>query len=215
MTKTEFITLLKQRLLNNNDTALNEIIVSEMDHVQSTILEGAEFWPWFLLSETVNSNTTALERRVAVPEDFLAEWEDGTLWRYDETDSDDKWIELKKDDYDANLARYPGDGSPKKYAQDDSYFYLFPRPDAVYQLRMKYYAKQILPSVLTSSETNAWLTYASDWFLAEVGAIIASLHLDMEKQAMKFDAMAAKAKRRLYVLNTAREEQNNSRHMGD
>lgn len=215
MTKNQFINRLKQRLANNTDTDLDFIIEQEMDHVQENILEGADFWPWFLLSETVDANTTALERRVAVPSDFLTEWEDGTLWRYDESSSDDKWVELKKDDYDANLARYPGDGAPVKYSQDSNYLYLFPRPAIVYPLKMKYYKRQILPSNLQNSETNPWLTYAADWFMGEVGVIIAGFHLDMPQYEQRFAGHANRARERLYNLNVAKEEQNNQRSMGD
>jgi hypothetical protein len=215
MTRAQFITLLKQRLYNNTDSALDAIIVSEMDLVQSTALEGAEFYPWFLLSEFVTSYTTAGERRMALPSDFLAEWEDGTLWIYDESSSDDKWIELWKDDYDALLARYPGEGKPVAYAQDNGYFYLFPQPDAIHTLKMRYYQKQTLPSDLADGETNLWLTQASDWFLTETGYTISAFHLDLRDLEVKFDKARAESKRRLYVKHVALEEQNIHRTMGD
>lgn len=216
MTRDQFITTLKQRLYNNTDPDLDAIILSEMDFCQQNYLEGAEFWPWFLLTETNTAFTSALERRVLLPSDFLAEWEDGTLWRYDENSSDDKWIELKKTDFDAGLARYPGDDAPVRYALDSSYFYLFPRPNDVYTLKMKYYRKDTLPSALAlGTDTNLWLTHASDWLMGEVGTIVATFHLGIPALEKPFQQQVARGRNRLLTLNIAREEQNSHRTLGE
>lgn len=210
MDRDSAIDLLLQRLQRVGDTDVQARILSEMQYVQDYVLEGGEFLPWFLLSENLSVNTTASEERITLPTNFLREYEGGALWVFDPSES--QYIELKKDDYDFLLNRYPTELEiPKAYALDGFYFRLKPTPDIVYTLRIKCFLKD---TVLTSNIENNWLKYAGDWLMAETGARVASFHIRNSKLADEFKSEAATAKNRVFVFNEARKHANRRYVMG-
>lgn len=205
------VILLQQRLQRVGDSDTQARIISEMQFVQENILEGAAFVPWFLLSENLTESTVAAEERVLIPNKFLREYEGGALWVFDTGLA--KWIEIKKDNYDYLLNKFPtGEAIPTHYALDNKYFRLKPTPDKVYTLRIKCYLRS--ESLATNVE-NDWLLNASDWLLAEVGALLAKLHIRNEKLAKEFKSDIEVAKNRLYIMHEAREHANRNYTMGD
>lgn len=201
------VTLLANRLQRSD---LTSRIITEMQFVQENKLEGAEFLPWFLLSENLTEVTVANEERVAVPATFLREYEAGALWVYDTASV--KWLELKKDDYDFLANKFPTEVQiPRYYSLDNNYFRLKPVPDIVYTLRIKCYLRD---SILSTNIENNWLKNASDWLIAEVGAIMAGQHLRNKKLSEEFKAEATKAKTRVYVTHEARMHANRDYTMG-
>jgi len=212
------VDIIMKRLGNNTDTSLRDDIINEMAFVQETILEGGEFKPWFMLSEVSSVNGSASEERLALPSDFLMEYEQGALYRYD-TSADNPWVELVKDDIDRLRALYSEtEDKPLYYALAGDYFLLKPTPDAVYTYKMRYYKTQTSLAGTygdAANVENAWLKHASDWFIGEVGAIIASQYLQSEVLAQRFMEQAAKGKLRVRTQHYAREEANWTRAMGD
>ena len=211
------ITLIKARMKRAGDTNLDELIVAEMQLVQSTDLEGGPNLPWFLLSENLSAATTADEERVHVPinveftgNDFIREFEEGALWLYNNDEG--KYELLPKDDYDIILAKYPGGGKPKKYSLNGDYFRFRPLPDVAYTLRMKCYLRD---RTLSTNIENDWLKWAPDLMIAKVGAKIARYHLRDEKVADMLDNEATTAASRLLVQDTARKQANLELTMGD
>lgn len=211
MKRDEAVTLLQQRLQRVGDTDAQARIITEMQFVQETLLEGAEFLPWFLLSENLTEATVVDEERVAIPTNFLREYEGGALWIYDTAGV--KWLELFKDDYDYLLNKYPTEKEiPQYYALDNNYFRLKPTPDLVYILRIKCYRRD---SILSTNIENNWLKYANDWLIAETGAILAKHHIRNKKLADEYKADAATAKTRVFVAHEARMHANRKYVMGD
>lgn len=210
MTRDEFVTLLQARLGNRTDLA--DMIILEMQFAQSTILEGTgAFTPWFLATEMTNTNTVAGEERVELPTDFLAEIEEQSLWLYDVT-SDSPYTELHKRGYDTSLLRYQTQAIPRQYSIEGNYLLLRPIPDVEYNIRWRYYAKE---PVLSTNIENKWLIEASDLFLAEVGNIMAGVHLQNDKLAMAFQQAAGIARQRLYTFHEARKHVNRTYGMGE
>lgn len=209
MQRDALITLIAQQCGNVNLT--NEII-SNMDFVQSILLEqDPDLALWFLLTEDATASTVAEEPRVPVPTDFLIE-DDSQLLEVLNPDTS-KYVEVVKGDVDELTREFAEEvsGMPTRYALVGSYFRLFPTPDAAYTLRMRYMAKQALPS--TGNIENAWMKHAADLLIAEVGTRVAGLHLKDLETAAVFKAGVAPAKTRLTKLKTAREEANTSRAM--
>ena len=211
MTRDEAITLIKQRLQRENDTAITARIQSEIILAQEMRLEGNAWLPWFLLSENLTANTTASEERLPVPNNFLREAEEGALWRYDPDSSEIPWVELTKDDYDFLLNKYPNEDAPVAYALSNEYFRLKPTPDAVYTMRMKCYLRD---DPLTSDIENKWLANAADWLIAEVSEKIARQHLRNIKLADSIKGEIIEAKNRVYVVHEARMHANRKYSMG-
>jgi hypothetical protein len=212
MTRTEVVTLLNYRLGNRTD--LEDRILLEMAFVQDYILEGTgAFLPWFLETEMATSPIMAEEERVALPDDFLAEVEDQALWLYLEDSDENTMIELKKNDYDLLVAKYPGTGRPQQYAIAGSYIIIKPTPDLEYTVKMRYYAKDTPISV--SAGENKWLAHAADLVMAETGKIMAENHLLNAALATSFEKAAMIARDRLYKKHEARRHSNRTYGMGE
>lgn len=214
MLPSEMKQMIKWRLRNNSSSTLDSMIETFTKYVQKEKLEKADFQPWFLLSDLVQTTNTANDRRLSVPTDFLMEWEKGTLWIYDATATDDPWVEIVKKDFDRALEVYPGTGRPMYYDLQGNYFLLVPQPVEVYTFKMKYFRKEPDPDFTGDTENN-WFAEAGSWLMGEVGAIIAGDVLSDLAVAQSFMADATKGKNDLFVQHIAREEANRIRTMGE
>jgi hypothetical protein len=204
------ISTLKFRLGSRTDSDLDIIIPAEMAQAQFEF-ERNGTPPWFLLVEDQALVTIANDRKVALPGDFLLEAEGENLWL---VVNGEVVSALTKADYDVSLETFlEVTGVPYGYAMLGQYFHLFPKPDAVYNLRLKYFAADVTPDTLLTTDTNLWLTHAPDLLMARAGKRIAAYLRDPElAQLFMTDEVAAHA--RLMRENVAREEVNQNRIMG-
>lgn len=194
-----------------NRTDLDAQIGVQLQRAQRALEEDAALQKLpFLLSEYTRTNTTAGEERVALPVDFLGEYDEGTLWIYDATLSD-PWKELEKGWLEELKAYYVGEGEPKEYALSGGYFRLFPTPDDAYELRMLYWQRQ--PTLVNLGDTNAWLTEAADLLIAETGVRTAKYVRDAAALKM-FAADRQVAYDRAMRMISAREVSNTDFVMG-
>lgn len=206
------LSMLKFRLGSRTDADLDTLIPIEMDQAQFEFERSGQP-PWFLLTEDATAETELGERRLPVPEDFLLETEDDALWLISPETGEPQ--QLDKGELDASTA-YWGltEGTPTGYALAGNYFHLFPTPDAVYSIRLKYYAADAKPTVMAAGATNLWLTYASDLLLARTGRRMA-MYLRDSELAQLFAADEQTAAARLLTEQTARDEANRNRSKGD
>lgn len=210
MIRDDVVTLLAQRL--NNRTDLNEKIVSEMILAQSVNLEqNGKFQPWFLITEYATELAEVGENRIPQPTDFLAEVEENGI---QVQDTAGVWRFLAKGSEDTLTVKWAGAaaGLPRDYAFIGEHFTLFPTPDVNYPIRMRYAASQ--PSPTTNIE-NAWLKYAPDLVIAEVGEKVASLHMQNPTLAGEFKVAKAEAWARLKLAHEARIHANRNYTMGE
>lgn len=210
MTRNEAVVLVKQYLgfKQNLDTS----IVTTMQS-QQTKLELMPVKPWFLLSEQSYSYTVAEQRRVRIPTDFLEEYEEGCLWYVpDDTTLDAE--PMKKDFYDVLYKNYMGEdseGPPEAYSLDGEYFNIFPLPDDVYRLEMKYYKKADLLDA--GGVENAWLKYVPELLIGKTGLAIAN-SLRNTQAASIFKEMISENMLLLNAQNEARKASNFDMQMG-
>lgn len=207
--------LVRKRLGNLTGSFLDADIITEMQ-LQQEVLERGPTLPWFLLSERSDAYTTVGEERIALPVDFLREYEEGALFYFNESlDEDEPWRALKKDDWDALKAAYQTrTGSPEKYALTEEYIRLFPTPDAEYLLRMIYYKRGV---DLTSGNVtdNIWLLNTPDLLISLTAQVVANLYLQNAALGQRLDLEVQRAKDRLLRETTAREMANYEQTMGD
>ncbi|MGW8182209.1 MAG: phage adaptor protein [bacterium] len=217
MTPNDMITLIKLRLASSNDSNLDTTIITVANLVQERLQQAPEL-PWFLFVDTnvvgTNLSTVASTETVALPSNFLREDEDHEYVLFvQDTDEDDPWVQLTKDDYSVIKARYTGTGQPTHYDILGSYLYLRKIPDAVYTLRLLYRKKD---SVIAAGTTeNLWMTNVSDWILAETGKVVAETVVPMPSIAAAFGKEAMEAKVRVMNDTVARNEAARRRFMGD
>ena len=207
MTKAALLQLLGWRMGDRSDLAPRA--EAELDFVQDVQLEGQSWCPWFLVSELASASTVAGERRVQFPVDFLMELEESHLYILN---TEGEAIELLKKDLDVLELNVRGEGQPLYYAVSGEYFHFFPKPDGIYTIQMKYYAKDA--RIRDDMASPKWLQHAADLVLAELGAVIAGKHLKDMEAAAGFAQDAQVARKRLYDKHTAMGEMNQSRSLG-
>lgn len=220
MTRDDAVKIILGRCGNRiGDTYLQQQCILEMAMKQQTVLEQADFKPWFLLSEYMHAVCGALEPRMPLPPAFLEEYEEGLLWI--KAPGSAIYDRMLHDDNDVMEARFIEEqpGLPRAYSIVRDYIVLHPTPLAAYPMKMRCYLKE--PTLThdyeatASVQTNAWLTHAADWLIGETGKVIAGQYLKDEATAAKFAEEAMAARTRLYVAHVAREEMNRSRSQGD
>lgn len=212
MKKSEFIELLRLRCGNRKDADFANIVTLEASYVQKTELEANGRWyPWFLESEWAEASLIADEERIPLPESFLAEIEGQVL----QVKVDNVWLDLEKKRYDEMLKQYGTEatGQPKVYDISGDYFLFRPVPEKTYQIRMRFYKRDIDFALLTDSQTNKFLTHASDLMLGAVGRVIAAEHIQDEALTAKFQTQFAEASDRIYAITEAREHANRTYRM--
>lgn len=203
MTKTEMVTLLGYRLGDRDD--MSGRIDAELPYLQEYVLEAKEWLPWFLLKEDNSLVTVVGTRALAFPADFLLEAEAGGLYL---TVAGVITKKLVKMDFDAALAKYPGEGEPEAYSTFGDSIQLFPIPTEVQGLAFTYYGKGDL-----LSGTSKWYTHAGDVVAAEMGRMLAEKHIKDANAAAGFAFDAQTAWNRLYHKHVAMTELNVERSM--
>lgn len=212
MKTSEAVAIIKGRCSNYSSSTIDALIVTEMNARQKA-LEGGDFRPWFLLTESASTTNTASDERIPMPSDFIMEWEEGSMQYKLSTETE--WSDLAKDDYDFLRERYGETaGAPKGYSEAGENFLIVPPPLYAYSWKMRYYAHQAANTLSPDSENN-WLKYASDWLIAETGVIIASQYLNNKAAADAFSIQKSEAKARVEKLTVAKLEANRERMMGE
>lgn len=208
MLKSKVVELLKMRLGNRTDTDIDLRIDAELDAAQYELERFGVFTPWFLLNTPVSISTVAGVATVNVPTDMLQEYDEGALY-YD-------GLPLVKHDEDYLAERFhnASPGQPLAYALVNDTFTLYPVPDAVYTLTLRYYQTDTVPSAVASNAENKWLKHAADWLLAKTGMALARFIKDAEALA-RFTEDEDKASKRVYLQHIDRAERNSSRKKGD
>lgn len=186
-------------------------IVAELKAAQQD-LEKLPDLPWFLKTEVASKSTEADEERVNLPSNFLREQEDGALFYFNSTATDDadKWVELVKDFTTEHRKNLPGEGAPLGYTLDELYFRIFPTPDAVYLLKMRFFKSD---TVLDSNVENEWTKHAPNLLGGIAGQTIAGGLRDSGAMQI-FASWEARGLRQLLVDNQAREDANFEYVMG-
>jgi hypothetical protein len=209
MTRDEAVARIQRQLGQRNDKATD--IIDELKNAQ-TFYERWTRLPWFLVDEMHRIQTGDGEERIPVPDDFLREYEKGTLWYWNDTttDSAEVWTNLAKEDIDYLRETLPGEGAPEAYTIGGDYFRIFPTPDAQYWIKMIYY-KEDLP--LDDNIENDWLKWQPDLLTGYAGRMIAnSLYNDRARGY--FTEMEVAARDLMVKHSEAREHENRRYIMG-
>ena len=195
----QIVSLVAYRMGNvrGQDTAIQNEVYQAINR-----LEVREFLPWFLLSE-MNFYTTKIgEPRVPIPRGFLMEYEEGSLF-LDIPETEYTTICKKSLDQIADEWTMKS-GKPLYYALTNSYFRLYPIPDAGYKIEMIFYRKSEF--LKHEDGENAWFDNASDLVVAETcwGMLTAR----RDKQAEYWRGIAEQEWQRLIMRDTERREMN-------
>lgn len=167
---------IKGRLRRDSDDALDSRIRTELQALQDELEQGPVF-PHFLLTELASYTLTAGEPRVPVPEDFIMEYEDGTLFI---EESDGSTTAIEKDVWESikpRPDRWEDSDTPRAYALVGNNFRLVPTPDSALTLKMIYYARDTKIGDLSDNQSNKWLTNQPSVMINGAGMNLAKYHL--------------------------------------
>lgn len=173
MTRDEAVSDIKVALGRFNSTVLDTEIVTHLQRAQTRLEKSAPRWlnshyPWFLVKDLASLNTVKDDDKVSPPAGFLAEVEEGGLFRLVDGK---EYKKLIKEDWNVIRVKFSDPGTPVWYALIGKVFRLAPTPDAVYPLRLLYYGTD---TVLTSNIENDWLAEAPDILVGEAGIRVAN-----------------------------------------
>lgn len=210
MLRDTVVSIIAERL--NNRTDLNAAIIAEMQLAQETRLEqNGRFTPWFMLTPTIQELVTIIgASAIVLPDNFVSEAEEEPLWVQDVESQD--FRQLRKVSLAEGKMFYPGTGEPKAYSFTGTLFTLYPTPDKLTTIFLRYNAKQA--SLATNIE-NAWLKYASDLMIAEVATVIAAQKMQNKELAAVFASARDDAWQRLFVMHESLQHTNREYSMGD
>lgn len=214
LTRTQIISTVLGRLgRREGDTYLVAQAKTELGLIQSR-LEGGAFLPWFLLTAESTLTLTANNRELALPANFLREWDDYPIHRYEATGSP-VYRKLEKEDFDVLIEEFDGvaSGDPVAYALTGTTLNFFTTPNSAYSCRWRYYAKDTALS--DSVDTNLWTTNADDLLVAELGVVMAGQYARRVDLAQVFATQKAEAVKRLTAFDIARMQAARSAVRGD
>lgn len=167
---------------------LENFIVTEADFQREFVLEAeVQFRPKFLLNDPDTITTVDAQDYVAIPADFIAEYEEGFL---STTADDGLSTPLVKGEYAFQEATNKGSGRPDTYVMRNGKIFLYPVPDAIYTLNINYYGKT---DSLKEVGTNVWLNEGFNWLLNTTGAVVATYIQNVE-MARIFAGLATQAR---------------------
>ncbi len=213
MVRDAAVDLLMLRLGKRRDTALRVSIISELVIAQEDLLEKDATLPWFLVSEKTTLATIASNEEVALPSNFLQEWEDGALYIVNDSGTE---VELLRHDWDKIKGDTTGEALPKYYDIVGSNIALEQVPDKVYTLYYQYYKKDTSLAGTyggAGNTENLWLQWAGNLLIAHAGFVLASQYLFSDKMADAFNKQITRANDALARKNTAMEMSNKILYM--
>lgn len=169
------------------NTALEEEYITDtLDRVQSRYENGQDDMqpPWFNLVVDAEITTTAGQRQVALPADFITFDDDWPLVIMTADDITKPLIRSSQ----ANLVKYSDlTGFPERYEYSAGYLYCTPKPDDAYTIKVTYYKRSEL---LSESDTSPWYNNFMDLLVEETAHQIAKYSRD--KSFLQMSEVVAK-----------------------
>jgi len=229
-TVTELVTRIKARLARRSLININAIIVDEMTHVQTEILEQAEWLPAFLkvlvsFSRVGPHSTIVLDGAGATPE--LARFirplsmdDDANCMEYLVDLAQGIFNAVPRFDSRKQLEQlYPGNGDKPIGCYWDGNirgaFIVQPHPTATVDYRMRFYQADI--NTATSPDANnstLWTRFAGDYLMHTTGQEVA-IYLRDEVALNYFSGKRQEAFTRLKTQKTSQDMADTNLTMGD
>lgn len=211
MTYLELQNMILHRCGSLSSDEMRARVKTEMTHVQYTELEQAgRFIPWFLLSAFQTYTLVQGQNLIALPSDFIQEFEDNQPWYQTETG----WVKINKNPFDRSNSFLESDGGPPRFYEVQRQGYWFhPVADKDYTVRLRYFKREA--ALVNDADTNKWTEEAADLLIAETGRLICTYHTKDLERAKLFEVDAVKARERLFVRSAAIENTNRLTSMGD
>lgn len=213
MTPKKAIEVLMQRLGYRTDSKLKDSVVTEMNLVARS-LEARPFLPWFL-QEVWDTETLAKDEwRLTLPEDFLMEYEDDALLLLENGKpvSAPKKVDKQELKWASSET---GKGLPEAYSLFGNKIIFSVKSEKPYDVHLAYLAKSREIVDAEDEEDHAWLLEAPEYFINEVGAVIANFYLHNTEMHQQFFRQAANLRRELFNLHEARQHVNRDYMLGE
>ena len=206
MTLQELIDVAVSRLGNRDDEDTLKAVNLELKFTQKQVLERKAHLPWFLVSpDLVTTNETG---KIAVPEGFLREYEDGAMFWV----KDNKGTQLRKVEFE-RLPTEPHVGRPPKvYALIGNCFQVDAVEKGGSKFLLRIYRSEPWPE--EPEGTNNWIKEAGNLLLATTLLRLGPA-FDLETRILQqYENERQQAERDLINATAAREVANQEYVMG-
>lgn len=163
--------------------------------------ERDSFLPWFLEKESSGLVTMIDQDYIALPVDFLREYDEGIMLVEDEEGIEHKMVKVAS--LDRLFQEEDEGGLPEGYFISGARIYMRPTPDAAYSVRFFYYGKSAVMED-DSDEAEYWGAEAENALVFGAGAIFAATTLQNKELAQSLTALEKRAMTALLIANEAR-----------
>ena len=193
-----------------DDQELRQQLDFEFEFIQRSVLEAADFQPWFLYKEA-NLEGVANQENLTLPANFLMEYDEDALKIDFGMGASPRYKRLRKENYERISSELTFAGEPNFYDMMGSLVKLAPIPDKAYVFKLRYFGRDVVPE---AGQTNLWLTNAGQWVVGELGKVAAHIARDLAA-GLLFTEVAKAGKVAVYTETVARQEAARDRMMGD
>lgn len=209
MTNAQLYDLILQKCRRSGDLTLRAVIASELRGMLNS-LEHSPFHPWFLERTSSGLVTVAGTETVAMPSDFLLLVEDTKVWAIHSDGSRTKLTRAYHEDLEESAVDTPTDvavdpARPTHFDYFADQLFLFPIPDDVYTIRMKYYATTTPPPDNATEVSNPWVLKAEDFFVVNAAQRLVQNYIKDFKLSGELAAEASMKRSELHKYNEARK----------
>lgn len=171
MTPDQAVAAVQQNLGFRSDQA--SAIITELNNARVRAENDPTLqWPWFLRADYSFSLTTVGVQTLALPSDLLWLDEESEFYWYDSTNTDQPYTELSKEMLGDLRTTLPGSGPPQAVSVVNNLVYVFPIPDAAYQITKVLYRRGTV--ITAGGPETEWLLNAPDLLVGDAGVVLAS-----------------------------------------
>lgn len=203
MLNSEFWDFTLRRCRRAGDTVLRADAILEFTRMLQS-WERSPFNPWFLEKVATGLTTVANQQTLAIPTDYLLLVEDTDVFVVN-ADGDDQTLERGFHEDLENKYANADAGLPKTYDIFANLFYFGPKPAATFAVKLKYFAKTIVPPDDGATLTNAWVVNAEDFCITALASRLVQDYIKDDKRAAILTTQAAGLRAELHKYNEARK----------
>lgn len=203
MLNSEFWDFTLRRSRRAGDTVLRTDAILEFTRMLQA-WERSSFSPWFLEKVSTGLATVADQQTLAIPTDYLLLVEDTDVFVVD-ADGNDQTLERGFHEDLENKYANADAGLPRTYDIFADLFYFGPKPDAIYTIKCKYYAKTTVPPDDGATLTNSWVVNAEDLCITALSARLVQDYIKDDKRAAVLTTQASALRSELHKYSEARK----------
>lgn len=202
-TNAQLYDLILTRARRAGDPTLRTVLPNELRQMVQA-WERSPFMPWFLEKTSSGLVTVTSADTINEPSDYLLIVENTKVYSTNTSNTRTKLTRAYHEDIEESFNGIDP-GPPTHFDIFGGKIYFGPTPDAVYTIRMKYYAKTTPPPDDNNVIDNQWAINAEDLFITESAYRLQASYIKDMKVAAELRAQSNSIRSELHKYNEARK----------